>query len=60
MVKRYIVEHNNGRAGQFGYTEYSESELNDYYKGSLDALLAAYEKENIMVYGIDISVDILD
>lgn len=56
MVKRYIVKHNNGRAGQFGYSEYSEYELNDHYKGSLDALLAEYEEKNIMVYGIDISI----
>lgn len=53
-VKAYIVKHDNGCAGQFGYTEYSEHELNDRYKGSLDALVAEYEEKGIMVYGIDI------
>lgn len=60
MVKWYIVKHDNGRAGQFGYSEYSEYELDKKYKGSLDALVADYENSGIMVYGIDIMNQVHD
>ena len=53
---KYIVFHNNGKGAQYGYTEYSQLELDELYDGSIEKLIACYEEKNILVYKIEILV----
>lgn len=50
---KYIIFHNNGNGVQFGYTEYSQLELDDLYGGSIEKLATCYEEKDILIYKIE-------
>lgn len=50
---KYIIFHNNGKGAQYGYTEYSQLELDELYDGSIEKLAAHYEEKNILIYKIE-------
>lgn len=50
---KYIISHNNGKGAQYGYTEYSQLELDELYDGSIEKLAAHYEEKNILIYKIE-------
>lgn len=50
---KYIIFHNNGNGLQYGFTEYSQLELDVLYDGSIDKLIACYEEKNILIYKIE-------
>lgn len=46
-----IVWHDNGVAGQRGYTEYTEEEVATH--GGIDALVHEYAESGALVYSVD-------
>lgn len=46
-----IVWHDNGVAGQCGYTEYTEEEVATH--GGIDALVHEYAESGALVYSVD-------
>lgn len=53
---RFIIFHDNGN-GTYGFTEYSQLELDVLYGGSIEKLAACYEEQNILIYEIGLIRD---
>ena len=47
---KYVIFHDNGTAGQNGYSVYTAEEMNDL--GGLDALKASYAADGITIKSV--------
>lgn len=46
-----IVWHDNGVAGQRGYTEYTNEEV--AARGGIESIISEYAEKNMLVYSVD-------
>jgi len=50
---KYIIFHDNGNGAQYGFTEYSQLELDELYGGSIEKLIDCYKEKGILIYKIE-------